>query len=171
MIIWYKKTPLGKNDIRNILSKAAKKANLQQGKGAKMSNHFVRKTSISRLLVADIPESYAAQLSGHKSIDSLQSYESASQQHQQKMSLTLSRSQQSQSDDSSSSSIPTSCNWSDPSVQPVFPSSEKTTTNVLGSSFLSTAENSFSSTLNVAPTSVMLANGHGGSTICRIKCS
>jgi integrase len=72
--IWYEKSPLGKNEIGNFLSTAAKKANLQQGQVAKITNHSVRKTSISRLLDADIPENYVAQLSGHKSIDSLQSY-------------------------------------------------------------------------------------------------
>ena len=61
----------GKNEIGNFLSTAAKKANLQQGQGAKITNHSVRKTSISRLLDADIPETYVAQLSGHKNIDSL----------------------------------------------------------------------------------------------------
>jgi integrase len=91
--IWYKKSPLGKNEIGNLLSTAAKKANLQQGQGAKITNHSVQKTSISRLLDADIPENYVAQLSGHKSIESLQSYKSAGQQHQRKMSLTLSRGQ------------------------------------------------------------------------------
>ena len=46
--IWYKKSPLGKNEIGNFLSTAAKEANLQQGQGAKITNHSVRKTSISR---------------------------------------------------------------------------------------------------------------------------
>jgi hypothetical protein len=88
--IWYKKSPLGKNEIGNLLSIAAK---LQQGQGAKITNHSVQKTSISRLLDADIPENYVAQLSGHKCTDSLQSYKFAGQQHQRKMSLTLSRGQ------------------------------------------------------------------------------
>ena len=123
--IWYKKSPLGKNEIGNFLSTAAKKANLQQGQGAKITNHSVRKTSISRLLDADIPENYVAQLSGHKSIDSLQSYKSAGQQHQRKMSLTLSRGQiQTKSNVSQS----TSCNpKSNQSGQRTFSSSTKMT--------------------------------------------
>ena len=80
-IIWYKKTPLGKRRNWKFSATAAKKANLQQGQG---------KTSISMLLNADIPENYVAQLSGHKSVDSLQSYKSAGQQHRRKMPLTLS---------------------------------------------------------------------------------
>ena len=54
-------------------------------------NHSVRKTCISRLLDADVPENFVAQLSGHKSTESLQSYKSASAKHQKRMSLTLSR--------------------------------------------------------------------------------
>ena len=52
--IWCKKTPLGNNEIGNFLSTAAKKANLQQGQGAKIINYSVLKTSISRLLDADV---------------------------------------------------------------------------------------------------------------------
>ena len=36
-------------------------------RGKKVANHSVRKTCISRLLDADVPENFAAQLSGHKS--------------------------------------------------------------------------------------------------------
>ena len=55
------------------------------------SNHSVRKTSISRLLDANVPENFVAQLSGHKNTQSLQSYKSASEHHQRQMSNTLSR--------------------------------------------------------------------------------
>ena len=147
--IRYKKTPLGKIEIGNFLSTVAKKANPQQGQGVKITNHSVRKTSISRLLDADIPESYVAQLSGHKSIDSLQSYKSAGQQHQRKMSLTLSRNQiQTQSNVNQS----TSCNPRlSQSAQRTFSSSAKTTN--LSSSYLlsTTRENSFISASNVSP--------------------
>ena len=59
--------------------------------GKKVTNHSVRKTCISRLLDADVPENFVAQLSGHKSTESLQSYKSASAKNQKRMSLTLSR--------------------------------------------------------------------------------
>ncbi|XP_068707646.1 uncharacterized protein KIAA1958-like [Montipora foliosa] len=52
---WYRVSPLGKNQIGQFLPKAAKKAGLQAC-GRKLSNHSVRKTSISRLLDAGIPE-------------------------------------------------------------------------------------------------------------------
>jgi hypothetical protein len=95
------------------------------------------KTSISRLLDADIPENYVAQLSGHKSIDSLQSYKSAGQQHQRKMSLTLSRGQ---IQTKSNVSQLTSCNpKSSQSDQRTFSSRTKTT-KLPSSSLMSTTE-------------------------------
>ena len=57
----------------------------------KVTNHSATKTCISRLLDADVPENFVAQLSGHKSTESLQSYKSASAKYQKRMSLTLSR--------------------------------------------------------------------------------
>lgn len=92
--VWYKKCPLGKNEIGKFLTKAADNAGLQRS-GAKVSNHSVRKTSISRLLDANTPEIFVAQLSGHKSLQSLQSYKTASTQHQRQMSNVLSRTTQS----------------------------------------------------------------------------
>ena len=88
---WYKKSPLGKNEIGKFLSSVAKKAGLQQSIGGKISNHSGRKTSISRLLDANIHENFVAQLSGRKSTDSLKSYKTAGEAHQREMSLTLSR--------------------------------------------------------------------------------
>lgn len=87
--IWYAKPkgPLGKNEIGKFLLKAAKAANLS----GKISNHSVRKTCISRLMDAGVPENYVAQLSDHKNRKSLDSYKSASAIDQRKMSLTLSR--------------------------------------------------------------------------------
>ena len=81
--------PLGKNEIGKLLTKAAQNAGLP----GRVTNHSVRKTDISRLLVSDVPENYVAQLSGNRNLKSLDSYKSASIQHQRRMSLALSRSQ------------------------------------------------------------------------------
>ena len=94
--IWYMKAPLGKNEIGKFLKTAADEANLQR-KGAKVTNHSVRKTGIGRLLDANTPETFVAQLSGHKSLQSLQSYKSANEHHQRQMSYILSSSSNSQS--------------------------------------------------------------------------
>ena len=88
--VWYMRSLLGKNEIGKFLSMAAQNAALHR-EGKRVTNHSVRKTCISRLLDVDIPENFVAQLTGHKSTESLQSYKSASSNHQRRMSLTLSR--------------------------------------------------------------------------------
>ncbi len=86
--IWYTKDALGKNSIGKFLSNAAKAA----GEPGNVSNHSVRKTCISRLMDADVPSNYVAQLSGHKNLKSLDAYKAASVDHQRRMSNILSRS-------------------------------------------------------------------------------
>ena len=81
--VWYMKAPLGKkNGMAKFLSTAAKNAGRHR-EGEKVTNHSVKKTCISRLPDADVPENFVAQLSGHKSTESLQSYKSASAKHQE----------------------------------------------------------------------------------------
>ena len=90
--VWYMKAPLGKNEIGKFLKTAADEASLQR-QGSKVTNHSVRKTNIGRLLDAN---TFVAQLSGHKNLQSLQSYKSANEHHQRNMSYILSGSSQSQ---------------------------------------------------------------------------
>jgi len=68
------------------LTEAAKNAGLP----GNVANHSVRSTYISRLMEAEVPVNYVAQLSGHKHLESLDSYKTASDEHQRKMSLVLS---------------------------------------------------------------------------------
>ncbi|KAK2561665.1 hypothetical protein P5673_015018 [Acropora cervicornis] len=86
--IWYWKSPLRKNAIGKFLVNAAKAAGLP----GNVSNHFVRKTCISRLMAADFPENYVAQLSSDKNLKSLDPSKAASEGHQRRMSMVLSRS-------------------------------------------------------------------------------
>ena len=67
----YFNRPLGKNNICEFLSNASKE---YSSTGRKVANQSVRKTSIGRLLDANVPEIYARQHTGHKNVDSLQSY-------------------------------------------------------------------------------------------------
>ena len=89
------KAPLGKNEKGKFLKTAAYEASLQR-QGSKVTNHSVRKTSIGRLLDANTPETFVTQLSGHKNLQSLQSYKSANEHLQRQMSYILSGSNQSQ---------------------------------------------------------------------------
>ena len=51
----------------------------------KVSNHSVRKTSVGGLLEEDVQPNFIAQLSGHKNLNSLDSYHSASLKQQREM--------------------------------------------------------------------------------------
>ena len=104
--VWYQKAPLGKNEIGKFLSKAAKRAGIE----GNITNHSVRKTCVSRLMDADIPTNYVAQLSGHKNLKSLDSYKTASRDHQRKMSNVLSRSSTSHRPNNSDSMLQTTPN-------------------------------------------------------------
>ena len=78
-----------------FLKTAADEASLQR-QGSKVTNHSVRKTSIGWLLDANTPETFVAQLSGHKNRQGLQSYKSANEHYRRQMSYILSGSNQSQ---------------------------------------------------------------------------
>ena len=85
--MWYSRAPLEKkNKIGDFLTKAGKNTGLP----GNVTNHSVRKTCISGLMDAEVTVNYVAQLSGHRNLKSLDSYKTASDDHQQKMSLLLS---------------------------------------------------------------------------------
>ena len=60
--VWYSRAPLGKDEIKEFLTTAAKNAGLP----GNVTNHSVRKTCISRLMDAEVPGYCVAKLSGHK---------------------------------------------------------------------------------------------------------
>lgn len=86
------KAPLGKNEIGKLMKAAPQSAGLE----GNITNHFVRKTSISRLMDAEVPVNYEAQISGHKAV---------SIEHQREMSLILSRSGEQSMQSSTTSSL------------------------------------------------------------------
>ena len=79
---------MGKNKIGQFLSSATK--NLPLSTSGKFTNHSVRKTCIKTLLDSGVSHNNVAQLSGHKSLKSLDSYAVASHQQQRQMSKMLS---------------------------------------------------------------------------------
>ena len=83
--IWYIPCPLGKKKIGKILDNAFKLQKNDNNKScSKRSNHSTCKYMISKLHPIHI-----SQLSGHKNINSLKSYHSASIEKQQEMSQIL----------------------------------------------------------------------------------
>ena len=82
---WYKAAPLGKNSLGVLLRKITSDANLK----GKFSNHSVRKTGITNLLHAGVAPNLVQQMSGHKSLDSLKNYATASANQQKMMADIL----------------------------------------------------------------------------------
>ena len=64
---------MGKNKIDQFLSGATK--NLPLYTSSKFTSHFVRKTCIKTLLDSGVSHNNVAQLSGHNSLESLDSYD------------------------------------------------------------------------------------------------
>jgi len=87
--VWYYNRPLGKNlgkfmsEAKNVLGESGKSK-------SKIANHSARKTFISSLLDQNIHPIHVSQLSGHKSIESLESYHSSSREQQELMSDIIS---------------------------------------------------------------------------------
>ena len=82
------KMGFGKNKIGLFLSSTTK--NLPLSTNGKFTNQSVRKTCIKTLLDSGVSHNNVAQLSGHKSLKSLDSYAVASHQQQRQMSKILS---------------------------------------------------------------------------------
>jgi len=95
---WYKKQPLGVTLLNRIMKELADKGGIQ----GKKTNHSARKTMIQTLCSANVPDSTIMQLSGHKSITSLNHYKKPSLDQQRSMSNLLSTLQ---ADPSPSSSL------------------------------------------------------------------
>ena len=95
--VWYYDRPLGKNLIGEFLSNASQAlkncpissvaSDIEQSKSrSKIANHSARKTAVTALLGNNIDPIHVAQLSGHKSKESLNSYHTASSVQQRRFS-------------------------------------------------------------------------------------
>lgn len=85
--VWFTCQPLGKNSLANIAKNMATQAGLGS---ANRTNHSARKTAIETLLHRDIPPTSVMQLTGHKNVQSLNSYSNLSVDQQREVSLILS---------------------------------------------------------------------------------
>lgn len=81
--IWYYEKPMGKNSIGNFMKGARDILPKTRGK---VANHSARKTSLTNLLGANINPLHVQQISGHKKLESLNTYNQATLQQQKQMS-------------------------------------------------------------------------------------
>ena len=82
---WFKKGPLGKNRLGNMMQDMAKEAGIE----GKFCNHSVRRTSITNLLQAGVAPTLIKNISGHKNVDSISHYASASKAQIKRMNDIL----------------------------------------------------------------------------------
>ena len=74
--VWYFSKPLGKNSVREFMSKA--RIILENNPSGKISNYSARNTTVTNLLNQEINPLHVQQISGHKKLESLNSYHTSS---------------------------------------------------------------------------------------------
>ena len=85
---WFQRQPMGKNSLGTMMKVTAEKAGIK----GKFTNHSTRRTSISQLMAHEVPPVVVAQLSGHKNIQSIMRYSTASRAQQEGMFKVLTNS-------------------------------------------------------------------------------
>ena len=85
--LWYKQAPMGTNRLGLLCRSMCERAGLS----ARHTNHSVRRTAVWNLLERGIHETKVQQLSGHKNVQSLNTYRTNSFNQQQIMSYTQSK--------------------------------------------------------------------------------
>lgn len=91
--IWYSRQNMGKNKIGSIMQDMCKAAGLS----GKKSNHSARRTTITTLLHDGVAPTTIMQVTGHKNVQSINQYSTASEDQQRNMSKTLANLQSEQS--------------------------------------------------------------------------
>ena len=85
---WFKRQPIGVNKISTIMKRMSINAGLPPNK--KLSNHSARKHLVKKLSDNNIPPTEIMHITGHKNVQSVNSYSSLSEKHKfQKSCLML----------------------------------------------------------------------------------
>lgn len=99
--LWFSKQPLGKNKLGDL----AKTMSAKGGINGRKVNHSARKTTVTSLLHSNIEATQIMQLTGHRNVQSINQYSSASIEQLETMSHTLSNISCGNSGDASSSYV------------------------------------------------------------------
>ena len=87
---WFLKGPVGKNKLNNLMKTMATRANLPDlENGKRLTNTSVRKALCQKLLNANVPDTQAIHVTGHKNAQSLNNYRQLSNFQQAKLSNLL----------------------------------------------------------------------------------
>ena len=82
---WFKNGPLGQNRFGNMMKDMARETGLK----GKLCNHSVRRTSLTNLLQAGVHPTVIKHISGHKRVESISHYATASKAQVKKMNDIL----------------------------------------------------------------------------------
>ena len=85
--VWYKKMPMGKNTINNIMKTMKENSPLKDVcPDKKLTNHSARKTVVKKLKSSGIPKCEIKNITGHSSEQGLDDYDSGDENEQRIMS-------------------------------------------------------------------------------------
>ena len=85
--VWYKKVPMGKNTINNIMKTMKENSPLKDVcQDKKLTNHSARKTVVKKLKTSGIPKCEIKNITGHSSEQGLDDYDSGDENEQRIMS-------------------------------------------------------------------------------------
>ena len=85
---WFENTRLGVNSIQNLMKEMKTRA-LKQSSEKKLTNHSVRKTSVQRLKDQNLDDSTTIAITGHKRVESVNTYRTLSDKNHKKVCRML----------------------------------------------------------------------------------
>ena len=88
--VWFSRQRMGEHKIGEIMKSMAKKSGLSASTGKKFTNHSSRKTCVQKLKSAGVPRDQIIDVTGHRSVTSLSSYEGDDENQCRQLSFIIS---------------------------------------------------------------------------------
>ncbi|MEW8546437.1 MAG: DUF3504 domain-containing protein [Candidatus Thiodiazotropha sp.] len=86
---WFLRAPVGKHKLANFMKSMVKSAELPSDGNQKLTNTSVRKALCQKLLEANVPDTQAIHITGHKNASSLNNYRKLNNHQQASLSHLL----------------------------------------------------------------------------------
>ena len=88
--VWFRRRRIGEHKIGNIMKVMSERSGLSAATGKKISNHSSRKTCVQKLKSAGVPRDKIMDVTGHRNIQSLNSYEGDNENQSRELSNIIS---------------------------------------------------------------------------------
>ena len=88
--IWFKTQPMGVNTISNMMKTTVAGTSLEESH-KRFTNRSAKKTAVSRLKKANVERSDIVKVTSHRSVQSLDDYDEADEEEQQRLSSAISK--------------------------------------------------------------------------------